>query len=766
MARISRRRAQFRRGRTWALCLVLGCAAGLSAAQEAPTLDPVPDIQPTLEAAVPVSVAEIDAPVLPTRTRRYTLEQLGGRPSETLRGVEGIFSWPFGIRLDETVVGASLKLQLIASPALISRLSHIRVAINGEVIHVVRLSEDELGEPISRTIPVDPGYFSDYNELTLRLIGHYTEDCEDPNHSSLWATISGDSVLELQTRPLGLAPDLALLPVPFFDPRDGDRLQLPVVLPENAGPDALKAAGIIASHFGALADYRSARFPVAVNALPDDSHAVVLIDNDNASIPGLRLGPTTKPTVKIRPNPNAPNKRLLILQSPEPAGWVMAASGAVLGGDALTGTVAQFEAVERPESTRWFDGPRWVPTQRAAKLADLIEDPLDLEVSGHAPVPIVVNLRVPPDLFLSETGRIPMRLGYRYTPPLETDNSMLTVSINDQIVRSMPLEPIDSGTGLIPGATPDEPFSVAKLPISNYMIGSDNQLRFQFGIDHHKPGPCRDSGADLVRSGLNPDSTIDFSGIAHYTAMPNLGHFANAGYPFTRYADLQDLALIMSDAPAASEIELMLFLLGRIGRMNGTAGHSFSVVPASNLKAAKSRDLLVLAPQVLNDWGKDLAASIAASRRSVTPTQRLKAAAQRFWAGEDAPVPPWRVTFDAEGSLAALMGFESPLQSGRSAVAIASSDVAAQALVIEALERPDRVDRVRGDLVFFRATNIDAYRTQPPYFVGSLAWHQWIAYHLGRMPGWTILIAIFAVFLIAVLLYGFYRRAAERRQAG
>lgn len=722
-----------------------------------------PLLGPPRAEAQPDTTARQVAPVL--RQRQFRFEDLAGRPSETLRGVEGIHSWPFGIRLDQTVVEARLDLRLIASPALISTLSHLRVALNGEVFHVIRLDPEELGQPIERSLRIDPGYFSDFNELTIRLIGHYTEGCEDPNHSSLWATISGDSTLHVTTRPLGLSPDLALLPVPFFDPRDGDRVELPVVFAQAPDAHALRAAGIVASHFGALADYRSARFPVRISRLPTDSHAVVLSHGDPRPA-GLALVDASEPSLSVMANPVAPDKRLLVLHAPSAERLPQVAAGLVLAAGGLTGSRARVTQVEVPESAQLFDGPRWAPTDRPVTLADLVEDVQDLEVAGHAPVPIVVNLRVPPDLFLRQSGRIPMRLGYRYTPPLETDNSMLTVSINDQLVRSMALEPVDPATGLIPGASAAEPFSVAKLPVPHYMVGADNQLSFQFGIDHHKPGPCRDSGADLVRSGLNPDSTIDLTGIPHYAPMPNLELFANAGYPFTRYADLHETAVVMPEQPQTSDIELMLFLMGRLGRLNGVGGHGFALVPASGLGSVEDRDLLVLAPGQLDQWGKRLAASIQASQRSITLGQRLRAAAQRLWMGDEAPTPAWQVSLDAEGSLAALMGFESPETSGRSVVAVAASDPDAQELLISGLERPDRVNRIRGDTVFLRASNIDAYRTQAPYFVGRLPWTQWLRYHLSRHPGWTIAVAVLAALLIGLCLYGFYRRAAERRQAG
>ncbi len=74
-------------------------------------------------------------------------------------------------------------------------------------------------------------YFSDYNQLRFDLIGHYSMECEDPSHTSLWATLSPLSELELSVPRLELRNELGLLPAPFFDRRDDRRLTLPIVLP-------------------------------------------------------------------------------------------------------------------------------------------------------------------------------------------------------------------------------------------------------------------------------------------------------------------------------------------------------------------------------------------------------------------------------------------------------------------------------------------------------------------------------------------------------
>src|SRR5690606_29300080 len=114
--------------------------------------------------------------------------------------------------------------------------------------------------------------------LRFQLIGHYTMECEAAFHSSLWANISNQSSLDIEYQSLPLRDDLATFPVPFFDPRDNSQLNLPFVFGAQPNLATLRAAGVLASWFGAQADYRGARFPTFLNSLPT-KHAIVFLTN-------------------------------------------------------------------------------------------------------------------------------------------------------------------------------------------------------------------------------------------------------------------------------------------------------------------------------------------------------------------------------------------------------------------------------------------------------------------------------------------------------
>src|SRR5262245_46764544 len=185
--------------------LLLTCFAASAPAQTRP--------QPP---ASPPTQTPIDEPDKAGRELRVTFAELGSGPMQ-LHGTTGIGAINVGARMDEVVVGARLRLRMTYSPSMLPDLSHLRVSLNGQALAALPLPKEQAGREVERDVVLDPRYFSDYNQIRFDLIGHYTLECEDPQHSSLWATLSPQSELELTLRPLELRNDLALLPVPFFD---------------------------------------------------------------------------------------------------------------------------------------------------------------------------------------------------------------------------------------------------------------------------------------------------------------------------------------------------------------------------------------------------------------------------------------------------------------------------------------------------------------------------------------------------------------------
>lgn len=733
--------------------------AAASAATPAPVASATPDV-----AAAP-----------PGKTQTLTFAQMGANYTIALRGVDPDRTVNVGVRLDEVVTAAKLKLVFTYSPSLVYPLSHLKIRLNDEVLATLPLDPQHAGQQISREIDLDPRFFTDFNRINVQMIAHYTLDhCEDPYHSSLWTDISPTSTLTLTKSTVTLPDNLALLPAPFFDRRDNRRVTVPFVLPANADPVTLRAAGVVASWLGALASYRELRFPVA-RAAPADAHAIALV-LPNAQPDGVRIDKIEGPTVSVLPNPANPARKLLVLAGRTPQELEVAANAVVLGKAGMAGASALVKTVDLGKPRRPYDAPAWAPVDRPVMFKELVTDPQQLQVSGASPDAIRVNLKVPADLFGWNDRAVPMNMKYRYTAPSTYNDSVLSIDVNDQLVRSYRLKPLtvqtDENLVSVPLLSGGSASVSNEILIPAFRVGSNNQMQFRFHIDSQKTGLCSSSAANVARAAVDPDSSIDFSGFLHYAQLPNLAFFANSGYPFTRMADLADTAVVIPDAPGAIDQEALLTVLGHMGKWTGLPALRVTVTPAKAIDSVKDRDLVIIgtgsAAQVLQQWGKSLPLLIERGKTEIALRDQRAHAWSNWLSGVDTEniSPAGRAILTADGPLAALIGFESPYAERRSVVALTASTDDRVRDVLDVLEDPGKVAQIRGDLTVIRQRDLEGLRLGDTYYVGNLPWYARLWMQMSAHPALLAIAGILAGLLVALTLFWALSRLAARRNGG
>lgn len=701
------------------------------------------------------------------RQVKLTFAELGAGPME-LRGAQPIGAVNIGTRMDELIVAARLYLRMTYSPAMLPDLSHVRVSLNGQALAALPLPREQAGREVERLVELDPRYFSEFNQIRFDLVGHYTTACEDAQHSSLWAVISQQSELELEIRTLELRNDLALLPAPFFDRRDNRRLELPVVLPNHPSRSMLRSAGIVASWFGALADYRSARFPVSQDELPD-RHALVFATN--AARPArLPLADVQAPTISVLDHPEHPLAKLLVIQGKDDAQLLQAVEGLVLGTSVLSGptaTISKVKYVRRPA----YDAPRWLRSDRPVRFGELVDSPEELQVSGISPPLITVNVRLPPDLFSWNRVGVPLNLRYRHTMTSESSNAQLLVGINKQLLRSYHLRPAPdrepSAKLHIPLLQKASEQRIEELLVPAFQLAGNNTMQFQFTLERHRKGLCTEVFTDNSRSAIDPHSTIDISNFSHYAALPDLALFASSGYPFTRYADLAETAIVLPLDPDRQSIEQLFFVLGRMGRHTGVAAVAYKLLDPLQAQNAGDTDLIVLpgkdSEQMLARWGKNLTLVMERNTRSFRYAESALGFITGLADGGSAMHSRSEVSVAATGPLGALIGFESPLSPNRSVVAFSASDDAAARALFDALEDVGQVQRIRGDLAIVQAGVVHSYQGDSIYYVGSLPWWRWMLFHLSRLPLVLTVVTLGVAIVLALWIHGWLQRRAARR---
>lgn len=725
-------------------------------------------------AAVPVTVAASDAALQPgQRVQRFTLRELGASRPLEFRGVDHSMYLPLSVRLDETVVSAKLKLGYTFSPALLPDLSQIKLMVNDEALGTVLATKDNRGTPQRADVALDPRFFTEFAKLRLQFIGHYTMDCEFPFHTSLWANVSNESTLELVTRPLTLSNDLALLPAPFFDARDSRRLVLPFVFSGKPAMTTIRSAAVLASWFGSLASYRGAQFPVASDQLPKQ-HAVVFATNDDRPA-GIKLPMVDTPTIAMMSHPDDPAIKLLVLMGRDAAQLQTAADALVLGQAMLTGERVQVQTVKYPERRPAYDAPTMAKTGSVVKIGELAAAPDDLQTRGVQLQPVTVNLRLPADIFTWESKGMPIDLRYRYTPPRELGLGSLSVQVNNQLIESMLLRPAGAAAHadrlVVPFLDNNTAVAQQNVTVPAFHLGSINRLDFRFDIPPTEEGKCRTTWLSGAQAAIDPDSTIDLTKLEHYATLPNLGFYASSGFPFTKFADLAETALVLPDAPQREELEAALTAVGQLGSSTGLAGTRLTVLPASRVREASDKDLLMVAagtaPAPLAAWGETLPARLEQAQRSGSTLNRVVDASVEWFTGaveRNLPRDGW-ATLKAQGPLGALIGFQSPLASGRSVVVINGTEAAALPATVNVLLDSSKAFHVHGDLTLVRGETVEAFRIGDVYQVGHLSWWRWLWFQLHNHPLLLALLGLLVGVIVALLLYGVLRSIAARRLA-
>jgi cellulose synthase (UDP-forming) len=696
-----------------------------------------------------------------------TLRQLGLRGPMQLRGVSDLQGVLFGVRGDEVVTQASLVLQGATSPALIPELSQIAITLNEQFVGAIQPDRTRPAfGPLE--FPINPAFFSDANRLNFRFSGRYAIECNDPLSGLLWSSISDTSTLALTLERLPVVRDLARLPEPFFDPRLlREPLVLPIILPETASNEIVRAAAIATSWFAIQADYRGANFPVGSQLPPRGNGVVVVAGLDTP--PGLALPRIDGPTLAVVNNPNDPFGLLLVIAGRTGLEAVAAATALAVGREALTGEIALVQAQNIPPRQP-YDAPRWLRADRPVRFGEIV-DPSELQAFGYVPGPIAVPFRTAPDLYTWRGRPLPADIRFRAPPGpvMDVAVSRLDVAVNDVFLRSLPLREADPGWPLnwlrqrIVGSERGQ----AVVGIPPYLIFGQNELQLRFDMRPLHRGDCVAVPGD-IRAAVDSDSTIDISSAHRFAVLPNLAHFVSSGFPFTKYADFAQSAVVVPERPSAGELEAAFTLLGRLAAIVGYPPIGLQVVRPNALNEVADRDLMVFGAlgrqPALGALLRDGPIQLEGNRLTVQLNDGLGDFRNLFGGERRAQLERVAAQLAAPGeALGALLAFESPLRSGRSVVALTGSSPEGMEAMLTALRDPEQLPRVQGDLALLSGGRVQAFRVGSTYTVGSLPPWMWPDYYLGNNPYALLLLLAGALVLLAAPLYWILRRRAARR---
>jgi hypothetical protein len=276
-----------------------------------------------------------------------------------------------------------------------------------------------------------------------------------------------------------------------------------------------------------------------------------------------------------------------------------------------------------------------------------------------------------------------------------------------------------------------------------------------------------------MRGSIDPESTLDLSGYDHFMAMPNLGVFKDAGFPFTRMADLSQTAVVLPDNAGAAELDAYLTVLGRFGQSTGYPATAVQVTQADQVASAADKDLLVLASgsnqPLLTQWADRLPATDAGGQQSFHLSDLPMRVRDWFSPDPEANQRKARLAMAFSGGQRStyLTGFESPLKSGRSVVVIASGQPQGLAEATRALiGGEDYTQSIQGSLVVVRGKTIEPLVADEQYYVGHLGPVKYLQWLMSRHPLLVLLLTGVSVLLLSGVAYLSLRSRANKRLRG
>jgi len=740
-----------------------------------PTVQSSAQSSPPSTQTIKATTTPDSAPVNGTFDNILTLADMDVPNTIVLHGVDASHTVRFSLPQTQLVKSATMRLRYHFSPGLLPSISHLKISLNGTLFATVPVTMQPATEIASTepsgtrsennsllettlTLPADA--LARSNFLTFEFVGHYATKCEDPSNSTLWSHVDNTSTIEFAGTLAPLPDNLKSLPAPFYDSKVNLHPSIPIVFLTPPSPKALQAAGIVASWFGILADSRPIRFPVSIGSIPTGN--AIVIGESAATLPAsLQMTPTSGPMIAMRTSPSDSYSKVLVLTGDSAEDVLTAAMALTLQRDLLEGDTVRVPSLKLPAPRAPDDAPRWLSTEKITRIGDILQSG-SLETDGSDP--IAIYPRLPPDLYYGTRQNLNLHLAYRYNSIPIADDSTLQVTLNGSYVSSTPLPHTDQASAQLETIVP-VPVSTVR-PFSNSLL-----MRFFFKLA--KKDECQDTAPDNLNGSILKDSYLDIQGIPHWATLPNLEIFANAGYPFTRRADLSDTAVVLPDTATAEEIEMYLTLMGHFGAQTGYPVLNVSVTNADGMTSDRTKDYLVLGTvddqPAISRLNPSLPVGVDGSGLHIQDTQGFFAPLQHAWwkVRSSDRVQPGQLETAGVFPDALIEGIEWPARSNRSVVVIVLRDKDVVSNFLSVFLKRSQSSDISQSVSVLHGSRFSSYR------IGD------DVYHVGLLSRWVQLemlfenyqsLMVFAILgfclLMAVIIRSILRRKARTRLQG
>jgi cellulose synthase (UDP-forming) len=705
------------------------------------------------------------------------LKDMGLTQDLEMRGPHAYSSINF--TLSHTLVPRRAELHLLYQfdPTLKTRPAFLKLFLNGTLITTLepQTAPGAADQFSANDIVVPEDLLLRTNTLAFEWIDTRSSSKNAQTEGPVACRISSLSAVRVRGGHLRWQNDLSQLPLPIFD---GD-LQTSTIVPigflSASSPKVLQAAGAIASWLGLQAGSKPVRYSVSEGQVPSGN--AILISADRSSLPAaLQIPSSDGPLLALRTNPSDPDASVLVVTGNGEEQLLIAARALALTrratpiaaaeGMTLQGLTTKIADVVTPAVRSIDDAPRWMPASSSVPIANC-RTPQAFHTDGSMSVPVYFHLR--PDLFYGEKQNLKLNLHYRYNAVPIAAGSALRLVVNGTLINEIPLAP---GKDLV-----DAQREIL-VPVAN-LRPFGNTFLFNFDFIPATANSSDASSASLLQGEILCNSTLNLDGLASWAQMPNLELFADAGYPFTRFADLSQTTVILPSAPSKEEISLYLHLMSHFGEQTGYPALRVTV-DGPEAAIAKDRDYLILgtvADQAsFASLDPMLPATLDANGIHVKPSQSylsmfasVSSTAQRIWGRLTANPLRDNIPSNSGGILTALIEeIKSPTSPDRSIVLIALQDSATADTFISVLLDRSHSGDVAGSVSLLRNARFESYPVESDaYHVGNISWYAkmriWMTQNFLQL---LLVVSTLTFFLAAYIRNWLSARASERLKLG
>ncbi len=681
---------------------------------------------------------------------RASLEHLGLDPALREYGTLPRITLYFSSRSDEVLTDARLRMTIDPVQLAEGEVEGLRVSVNGELLG--ELGVADLLAASELVLPMDARVLGTENTVTLEILGARLAGCEDRLARGRWGLITGGA-LETRGSPLPLQDDLALLPLPFVDPRADRKVSIPVVFGGSPAPDTVAAAGLVAAYLGLLSS-AELTFEVVEGELPDSRAIVLLVGDEN--LPLLEVPGDDRSTVRLIDHPRLPigQAKLLVLRGDSPSDLRHAATALALA-DELSGPILRVEGTPELARRRPYDAPRWLPVASTIRLADVTGGE-DLIHRGLNDESLEVSFRIAPDLFTWPDEIVELTVEATQVAPVAELAPTIHVELNGEFIDTLPRPLVREGIAR----------HQAVLDVHRSLLRGYNVLKFH--LTWPDPDMVCDRGgelADAVMTTIHGSTTLSLGDIPHFARLPDVARFVDDGFPFTRMADLSETRIVLPAQPSPAELATTLSLMAHFASITGHPGIAaeFSDVGSMGALGRRDRDVLVIGQAAVLDhftaWEDDLPVVHAHEQlliRQPRPVERLRT----LLAGQTSKRRADRVAelLTRNPDVALVLGLQVPSGEGRTAVVVTANRAETMPTAHQ-LTGFTEADLPGGDLLMIDGDTRTRFRIGAGYDVGQLDWFTHLRWTSSQH--WTLLVPF--LLLGSLLVTGVSRRGLQRR---